>query len=342
MGMFDTVAAKFEKGPYIPKDASRNAWETRKHERFDSKLDARVESVVHILNLDQVRVAIMGDGGIVRFESSLPKLLYGNNMASVVTPMEALPVLRELLTDYVDGELPYLGEADYMRIDYCHNFAVGRTLPDYVATLGNISFLKHQRLTDGYGGVEYWNESRRVRVYDKHKEIREVDKKDVPEARGILRFEVQLRKKSQYLQRRLKEKTLSLNDVLQPRVAYSCLAETLNKMSLDLKFLPQDAARDVLDDSFPLRKATRLLGILRRFESEGMEGLRKISARSTYYADKRDLRAHGLWPPSATEKILPGLVMPPLDELLASTVNRPIVELKKFNRKLTTVLRINI
>jgi hypothetical protein len=316
--MFDTVAAKFEKGPYMPKDTSRNSWETRKHDRFDSKLGTRIESVVHTLALDQVRIAIMGDGGILRFESSLPKLFYGNNLSSVVAAAEPLQLLRECLTDYVDGELPGLGEADYMRVDYCHNFSVVDALPDYVATLGRVSFLKHHRLTDGYGGVEYWNENRRVRIYDKHKEILEVDKKNIPEALGILRFEVQLRKKSQYLQRRLREKNLSLNDVLQPSLAYACLVETLNKMSLDLKFLPQDAARNTLDANFPFRKATRLLGILRRLESEGMNGLRTTSARSTYYADKRDLRSLGLWPPSATEKELPGLVIPPLDELLAS------------------------
>jgi hypothetical protein len=73
MRMFDTVAAKFEKGPYLPRDASRNAWETCKRERFDSKLDARVESVVHILSLAEVRIMIMGDGGLCclnrRFQS---------------------------------------------------------------------------------------------------------------------------------------------------------------------------------------------------------------------------------------------------------------------------------
>jgi hypothetical protein len=317
--MFDTVAAKFEKGPYVPRDASRNAWETRKHDRFDSKLGMRIESVVHTLNLPQVRIAIMGDGGVVRFECSLPKLLYGNNLASVMRSIEALPLLRECLTDHIDGEFPDMGNADFMRVDYCHNFAVGKALPDYVATLAKINFLKHHRLTDGYGGVEYWNENRRVRAYDKYKEIQEVDNKDVPEARGILRFEVQLRKKSQYLQRRLNDKSLSLRAVLQPEVAYACLAETLNKMCVDLKFLPQDAARNTLDAGFTFRKATRLLGILRRLESEGMRGLRTTSARSTYYADKRDLRLLGLWPPSATYQELPGLFLPPIDELLAST-----------------------
>src|SRR6266850_16252 len=141
--MFDTVAAKFEKGPYVPKDASRNSWETRKHDRFDSKLGTRIESVVHTLSLDQVRIAIMGDGGILRFESSLPKLFHGNNLASVVSTSEPLQLLRECLADHVEGEIPYLGHAEYMRVDYCHNFSVGDALQDYVATLGSVSFLKH-------------------------------------------------------------------------------------------------------------------------------------------------------------------------------------------------------
>jgi hypothetical protein len=313
--MFDTIAAKFERGPYMPKDASRNAWETRKHDRFDSKLDTRVESVVHTLNLDDVRIAIMGDSGILRFESSLPKLTFGNNVAMLVNPSRALQTLHDLIADHVDGEIPRLGEADYMRVDYCHNFFVGDALPDYVATLGRVSFLKHHRTTDAYGGVEWWNANRRVRAYDKHKEILEVEKKDIPTARGILRMEVQLRKKSQYIQRRLATKTPTLDDVLQAPFAYACLSETLNKMCLDLRFVPQDQARMILDGTFPFRKATRLLGILRRLQSEGMDRLRTSSRRSTYYADKRDLRSLGLWPPTVGSLELPGLNLPALSDL---------------------------
>jgi hypothetical protein len=314
--MFDTVAAKFEKGPYMPKDASRNAWETCKHDRFDSKLGARVESVVHALNLEDVRIAIMGDGGILRFESSLPKLALGNNVAILVNPSKALEILHELIGDHVQGELPRLSEADYMRVDYCHNFFVGDALPDYVATLSRVSFLAHHRTTDGYGGVEWWNGNRRVRAYDKYKEILEVEKKDFSPARGILRIEVQLRKKSQYLQRRLRTKTPTLEEVLQPGVGYACLAETLNKMCLDLRFVPQDQARIILDEQFSFRKATRLLGVLRRLQSEGMKRLR-LSGRSTYYADRRELKSLGLWPPSATSLELPGLEMPALNDLLS-------------------------
>jgi hypothetical protein len=125
-----------------------------------------------------------------------------------------------------------------------------------------VSFLKHRRTTDGYGGVEWWinNSSRRIRAYDKHKEILEKDKKAIPEARGILRFEVQLRNKSGYLQRRQKKEKLTLQDVLRPEIAYCCLVETLEKMCLGVGFVAQDAARAILDEQFSYRKTTRLLG----------------------------------------------------------------------------------
>jgi len=319
MRMFDTVAAKVEKGPYVPRDASRNPWETRTREFFDSKLGVRVTSVVHNISLPEVRIAIMGDGGLLRFESSLPKFVHGNNLATVIDVAMPLKTLHACIADYVDGEIPALDEADFSRVDYCHNFFVGNALPDYIATLGSVRFLKHHRITDGHGAVEWWNDGRgrMVRVYDKHKEILDVDKKDIPAARGALRFEIQLRKKSQFLQRRLSKKSLTLHDVLQPAVAYACLVETINKMGFDMKFAPRDAARDILDVNFSNRKATRLLGILRRFESESMDHLRTKTARSTYYADKRDLHVLGLWPPSASTTELPGLSMPTFEDLMS-------------------------
>src|SRR5262249_50753263 len=154
-------------------------------------------------------------------------------------------------------EIPDLSEMEFLRVDYAHNFQVGNHLKAYVDTIGQITFLKHRRTTDGNGGVEWWsNNGRRVRLYDKHKEILEVDRRDVPEAKGVLRFEIQTRKKSQFLQRRLKGKNLTLAEVTNPRVAYACLIETLNKMGCDLMFVTRDRARDILDAQFGYRKAT--------------------------------------------------------------------------------------
>jgi hypothetical protein len=309
--MIDTIAGKFETGPFHLK--CPNSWETLTREYYDFKTNSQQTSRIHSLALRQARISVMGDGGLLRVEASLPKLVYGNNLESIVDPAPAFEQLTELVLDHVGGEIRNVSHMEFLRVDYAHNFTVGNHLQAYVDTVGKVNFLKHRRTTDGCGGIEWWSKNgRRIRFYDKHKEILETEKKSVPEAKGVLRFEIQLRKKSQFLQRRLNEKHLTLGEVTKPAVAYACLSETLNRMGFDLKFVTRDRARDILDAAFGYRKATRLLGVLRRLETEPMEHLRSTSARSTFYADKKDLRLFGLWPPSSTQAELPGLQLPPL------------------------------
>ena len=148
----------------------------------------------------------------------------------------------------------------------------------------------------------------------------ENDKKKVPEALGVLRFEIQLRKKSKYLERRQGKKKLTLQEVLQLEIAYCSLVEVLDKMSLSTEFLARDAALSVLDANFSPRKATRFLGLLRRLETGTMEHLKHVASRSTYYSDKKELSALGLWPPSTGPTKLPGLQLPPLKELLSEQI----------------------
>jgi hypothetical protein len=320
--MFDTVTGKFEKGPYLPKDASRNSWELRTREFFDAKLGTRQTVTSYVFSRPEARIALFGDGGILQIEASLPKLLHGNNLMSVCDSELPLKRLHEFVTDHVNGEIPDLGEMDYLRVDYCHNFRVGSALPDYVHTLSKVSFLKHRRTTDDSGGVEWWinNNSRRIRAYDKYKEILEKDKKTIDEARGVLRFEIQIRKKSGFLQRRQHNKKLTLQDVLIPEIAYCCLVETLEKMCCGQGFQTQDAARQILDENFSFRKSTRLLGVLRRLQTESMDDIKRACGRSTFYTDKKELKLLGLWPPSAGPVDLPGLQLPPLQELLSEQI----------------------
>jgi hypothetical protein len=317
--MLDTVAGKFEKGPYVPKDESRNPWEMRSRKYFDTKLASYQTATSHLLSRPEARIAIFGDGGILRVEASLPKLLHGNNLATVCNPELSLKRLHEFLSDHVSGEIPELSGMDYLRVDYCHNFQVGSALADYIHTLSTVGFLKHRRTTDGYGGVEWWSKNgRMIRAYDKFKEILETEKKTVAEARGILRFEIQNRKKSGLLQRRLHKKKLTFQDVLRPEIAYCSLVETLNAMCLGVGFQAQDIGRQILDLNLPYSKATRLLGMLLRLQTETMEDLRRKCGRSTYYLDKNILRGLGLWPPSMGAVSLPALAMPPLETVLSA------------------------
>jgi hypothetical protein len=317
--MFDTIAGKLEGGPYSPKNLSRTPWEIHTKDYLDCKSLERRTSVFQVLNKPEARIAILHtpcNGDFLRVESSLPKLLYGNNLSTVVRPERALRVLKEFVCDFTDGPIPDLAEMESLRADFCHNFDVGSALPDYVRTLSKVDFLKHSRTTDGYEGVEWWGNGRMVRFYDKYQEILEKDKKRIPAARGKLRFEVETRKQSRLLQRRLKKLHPTLGDVLDPHFGYCILTETLSRMCLDFKFVPQDEARKVLDEKFSFSKATRLLGLLRRLETETMTQIKSSASRGTFYRDKAALRELGLLPPSATKAELPGLSLPPLEQIL--------------------------
>jgi hypothetical protein len=279
-------------------------------------------SIAHYLNRSEARIAISSNGGVLSVESSLPKLVQGNNFQTVHDPTPALERLQEFLADYVDGPIPKIEEMPFSRIDYCHNFQVGPSLPDYVHTLSQVPFLKHRASIDGYDGVEWWGKNgRRVRIYDKYHEILEKEKVPIAEARGVLRFEVEIRRKARFLQRRLSKNNPILSEVLDPRRAYVTLAETLNKMCLDHRFLPLDRARQIIDENFSPRVGTMLLGFLRRLESQKMEELKERLPRSTFYLNRQRLRQLGLWPPAISSHELPGLWLPPIEEVIPNLVN---------------------
>ncbi len=261
---------------------------------------------------------IYGDQGGIRVESSLPKLLFGNNLSRISDPAPALERLREFVLDHVTGNLPNLIEMEYTRVDYCHNFNVGGALSDYIRTLGQLPYLKHNRTTDGSGAVEWWNKNRRIRAYDKHREMKEKDKLDSANAKGILRFEIELKKKSGFLERRLRQKRLTFREVLDPEAAHMFLNDALTQMCLNATFLTYDRAKDVLDLNYRYARATRLLGVLRRAENDSFQDIKTLSSRSSYYADRKALRDVGLWPPSTAKPSLPGLKLPPLQDLLGN------------------------
>ena len=181
--MFDTVAAIFqpavnspsERGPYAPKELKRSPWERHERDYLDAKSGERRVSVNYYLNRPEARIALLGNCQRLRIESSLPKVVYGNNVSTVVQPDAALALLGEFVRTFTEGPIPDLREMEYLRADYCWNFNVGSRLRDYVASLSRIAFLGHIRTTDRYDGVEWWNKSRMVRAYDKFHEILEKD-----------------------------------------------------------------------------------------------------------------------------------------------------------------------
>jgi hypothetical protein len=114
----------------MPKDESRFCWETRTREFYDVKTKTRITTVAHTLNRPEARIAILGDGGLLRVEASLPKLVYGNNVSTICEPRPAVELLREFVLDHVTGNVRPVEEMECLRVDFCHNFNVGAALRD--------------------------------------------------------------------------------------------------------------------------------------------------------------------------------------------------------------------
>ena len=87
-------------------------------------------------------------------------------------------------------------------------------------------------------------------------------------------------------------------------------------MGFDSRFVPLDSARNLLDQNFGIHRSNRLLGVLQRMKSQGMDNVKQLSPRSTYFSDKAELRRRGLWPPAPGDTELPSLELPTLEALL--------------------------
>lgn len=77
---------------------------------------------------------------------------------------------------------------------------------------------------------------------------------------------------------------------------------------------------DITTDDIELFLREHLRQRIRRLETEAVEDAKRVSSRSTFYADKAALRHLGLWPPSSAQVALPRLEIPPLNEPLADHV----------------------
>jgi hypothetical protein len=320
--MFDTIVVRCEKGPFKPRNATRSQWQAMTYHEFDPQTNSFRQSLVHRLRLPELRIHIVANGRGVKIESSLPKLMYGNNLSRLSNPGPALKRLREVALDYIAGPLPDLSDTQCARIDYCHNFSVGSALQDYLRTFSHIPFLATRCTYGRTNGVEWRNDNgRKISLYDKHREILENDNRDIPEALGILRFEIQILNKSRYFQRRLRTKRLRTGDALNPELAFRCLVETLDNLGLRSKFAAPDAARLILDNGqFSFHRATYLLGLCRRLETQGIDEIKERVSRSTFFNDKSVLRPMGLFPPSGLRTELPGLQLPTFKSLLRDRV----------------------
>jgi hypothetical protein len=316
--MIDTVKLRMSKGLYVPKNASTYGWQSATYSDPDLQTGGYRKNTVQALTQNGVALRIHNNGRLLTIEASLPKLIYGNNLSRVSQPTAALKQLREVARDLVTGPIPGLADTECLRVDFCYNFFVGDQLPDYLAAISKLPHSRQRFVYNGAHSIEWSSKNgRRIILYDKDLEMQHNDRIIASEAKGILRFEVQVRKKSGFLQRRLNTQYLVTGDVVSAAVAYACLGETIAAIGMDRTFKPADIAGSVLATNFSGSTVNRLLGLHHRLQTEPLETVKRSMGRSTFFEGLRQLKRVGLWPVSMSSVELSPLKLPPIGELIS-------------------------
>jgi hypothetical protein len=200
-------------------------------------------------------------------------------------------------------------------MDVCWNFHVGELVADYIQAFSNIYLPRYTTRTYGGGEtVEWSNKSKRMGFYDKEKEVRKRkrDEQVIEMAKGILRFEVNLKG---YDLKQISPKKWA-GELLTERVAKHFLRSNINKLGLDKPFTISnqlEVARK-LCEVYGNNKAQQLLGFILLRQLLGEVGMKQLS-KSTYDRRIKSLSKLGLAPIFSTKE-LPSLDISTLEEKL--------------------------
>ena len=166
-------------------------------------------------NLEGLDFTWHSDSGMLLAQVSLPKRLYGQNIAELRTGdeiKEAVNLVDIDIRQRLAREIPSLWGWQVFRVDACKNYP----LDSESRVLEILNLLGSRRLPQGkqppYRGqelsVEWPGKTRRYKAYSKFLETHQD-----PDARGILRAEASVQH-SYYLRRILKVKKVPLSSVL--------------------------------------------------------------------------------------------------------------------------------
>lgn len=187
-------------------------------------------------------------------EFSLPKLILGCNYKDISDIENSLNQTNAIIAE-IEGlpQLPDIRDAELFRIDLCANLQVGENVTDYILALGKAH--KSRRKTTCYSntGAVFKSSEISESFYDKQAECKH------NEARGILRFEISIRKKRK-IRSCFNMKHSTLRNITKD-VIYMYLITELEKFSLDKPILSDRSKLvSILSNIYKKQKAYKLAG----------------------------------------------------------------------------------
>jgi hypothetical protein len=323
--LFDTVRFAIDL-PNTPPGLMRGGWDRVTSESFDAS-GYRLERTKFVRakegDLPAFIQYVPGEG--LKFEASLPRLVHGSNV-QLLAPADVAPALDALadrVTELVGVALPdpedwsIAGRADAV---YSWDTTGAATIADYMQAFKPREIPRHYSQAVDRDSTLYWrNKSRVSRLYDKGEES------GLPEARGLLRFEVQSRRfKAELRALGLHgEKDLSpvrAGKVLNWSTARAVLARQLLALGADLVVTNEaaliarllEAVRPSTGKQLRPGTVARMLGVIHLLKEFGFDGLEDRGfARRTLFRWRSELAEFAV-PIGAVRDglVLPSLLLP--------------------------------
>jgi hypothetical protein len=320
--VLDTIRARYQSESTLAPNGPR--WEYREEKKMDEKLKVPIETRTCFLNDALARLWIRNDRNLT-VEASLPKVVYGNNFQLLSDPTAAIARLDEFIRDYVRHVKDTTFSFPYVRVDYCHNFNVGReNIPHYIKAFSKLTLFRKKTLHNDEETISWQSNGRMIRAYNKEKELYASKCPEYESARGFLRVEVEIRRRSQVLNRFLNRQgktSLALRDALDPDVACEMLKRHVERLRLDVPITSPEKALAILTRHLKGPRATQLYGFYQIINSYGIAKARQTLSSSTYYHLRKQLIDVGLWLACPEAEHLPPLVLPKKEELLKMAQN---------------------
>ena len=260
-------------------------------------------------------------GDWITAETSMPKMLYGNNVQLVddADVHRGLDVISQFVYEEA-GTLFDAHTALVSRVDYCGNFLVGEeNVIAYLVAAAGASPPRLTRYQIGDTTVTFKNKSQVIRLYDKHCEVANLVRDgtagndELLAALGILRLEVSHLHSGacKRLAKRLALPDRRASHLLVGSVAFEELARNLAALGLDRLMEPVDMRLDILRETYGdnphCRRLAGFLGFLDRYSENFWRQCIGGYSRSLYYSHARDLKKAGVW--LKTEHQLPPLYL---------------------------------
>lgn len=230
-------------------------------------------SEVYFSDINDKRYFYYLPSGILRVEFSVPTVLYGKNYLLVKS--SDIPAIKEILRsdDVINYFSPVSDDCNVSRVDYVLNFRVDDT-SKYIQSFSNVNIPRMTKsIYNDSQTVFYKNSRRAIRVYDKYSECKQ------EEARGILRFETQLR--SKYLNDVLSDR--SFDNVVNFQTAVYFLSDAFNTLRAGYMCISEDTVLSILFSRYRSNYASALYGFYKLVVQYGIDNVKRLYSKSAFY-----------------------------------------------------------